>query len=180
MSGSVKTETFVAATSTVRRPYLITFKERVVNIVCDKQRKQKQSAEQIGNVPQLLEETVEAVTLVPREQVQQLTAVQIGDVPQLREATVEVVNTTLQQHISVRSEAIKVSVLAVSSGEAGSARPGEKDTTNASVKAVARPAGGARPLGIAKHSTTTESDVGVSSGESWPYWPGVERTPGPL
>ena len=44
------------------------------------------------------------------------------------------------------------SELAVSSGEVGSARPGEKDTTNADVTAVATLAGEARPLGIAKQS----------------------------
>ena len=42
--------------------------------------------------------------------------------------------------------------LAVSSGIAGSARPGERDTTNADVTAVARSAGKAQPLGIAKCS----------------------------
>ena len=35
-------------------------------------------AEQIGDVPQPLEVTVEAVTLVPRERVRRLTAEQIG------------------------------------------------------------------------------------------------------
>ena len=54
------------------------------------------------------EETVDAVTLIPRERVQQRTAEQIGDVPQLLEETVEVVNATLQERISERSEAIKV------------------------------------------------------------------------
>ena len=49
---------------------------------------------------------------VPRERVQQCTAEQIGDVPQFRKETVEKgdakVNTTLQERISERSEAIKV------------------------------------------------------------------------
>ena len=53
----------------------------------------------------------------------------------------------------------------MSSGEAGSARHGEKDTTNADVTAVARPAGEARPLG----STPTASDIAVSSGEARPF-----------
>ena len=65
------------------------------------------------------------------------------------------------------------SAFAVSSGEAGSARPGKKDTTNAGVTAVARLAGVARPLEIPK----TESDVAVSSGEAGLSWPRVERTP---
>ena len=43
-------------------------------------------AELDGNVPQPLEETVEAVMLVPRER--QLIAEQIGDAPQFREETV--------------------------------------------------------------------------------------------
>ena len=60
------------------------------------------------------------------------------------------------------------SELAVSSGEAGSARSGETDTTNADVTAVASPAGEARPLGSAKQSTTTESDIEVSSGGAGP------------
>ena len=60
------------------------------------------------------------------------------------------------------------SELAVFSGGAGSARYREKDTTNADVTAVGRPAGGARPLGSEKHSTTTESDIGVSSGGAGP------------
>ena len=41
-----------------------------------------------GGVPQPLEETVEAETLVPRERVRQLTAEQIGGAPQFREETV--------------------------------------------------------------------------------------------
>ena len=54
------------------------------------------------------EETVDAVTLIPREQLKQWTAEQIGDAPQIREETVQGVNTTLQERISERSEAIKV------------------------------------------------------------------------
>ena len=42
-------------------------------------------------LPERILETVEAVTLVPRERVQQLTAEQIGDVPKIREETVEIV-----------------------------------------------------------------------------------------
>ena len=56
----------------------------------------------------LLEETVEAVTPVPRKRVQQGTAKQTEDLPQFLEQTVEVVNTTLQERISETSEAIKV------------------------------------------------------------------------
>ena len=62
------------------------------------------------------------------------------------------------------------SELAVSSGEAGSARPGEKDTTNADVTAVARPAGEARPPGIAKQSATTKPELAESSGEAGSPW----------
>ena len=57
------------------------------------------------------------------------------------------------------------SELAVSSGEAGSARPGEEDTTSADVTAVARPAGEAQPLGIAKQSATTKPEPAETSGE---------------
>ena len=42
------------------------------------------------------------------ERVQQLTAEQIGEVPQIREETVEIVKNTLQERISERSEAINV------------------------------------------------------------------------
>ena len=47
------------------------------------------SAELIGDVPRHLEETVEAVTLVPRERVRQLTAEQIGGASQFQEETVD-------------------------------------------------------------------------------------------
>ena len=53
---------------------------------------------------------------------------------------------------AVERNASTASKLAVFSGEARSARPGEKDTTNAQVAAVARPAGEVRPLGTAKHN----------------------------
>ena len=76
-----------------------------------------------------------------------------------------------QYSVSTSSE------LAVASGEAGSARPGEVDTTNADVTAVARPAGEAQPLGIAKQSTTTEFGVAVSSGEAGPSLPRAKSTP---
>ena len=52
-------------------------------------RQYQEGTEQIGDGPQLLEETVQAVTLVPRERVQQMTAEQIGNVPQFREETVD-------------------------------------------------------------------------------------------
>ena len=48
-----------------------------------------EGAEQIGDLCQPLEETVETVTLFPRERVRQLTAEQIGDVPQMQEETVD-------------------------------------------------------------------------------------------
>ena len=53
----------------------------------------------------------------------------------------------------------------------------ERGTTNADVTAGARPAGEARPLGIAKHSTTTESDIAVHFGEVGPSWPIEKSTP---
>ena len=48
--------------------------------------------------------------------------------------------------------------LAVSSGEAGSARPRGKDTTNADVTAVSRPAGEARPL-LGSHRTVPRQNL---------------------
>ena len=48
------------------------------------------------------------MTLFPREQEQELTAERIGDVPQIQEETVEEVKTALEEQISERSEAIKV------------------------------------------------------------------------
>ena len=42
---------------------------------------------------------------------------------------------------------------------------GANDTTNAAVTAVEKPVGEARPLGIAKHSAPTESELAMSSGE---------------
>ena len=59
-------------------------------------------------------------------------------------------------------EIADLSASALSPGEAASARPGEK--VNAGVTAVARLAGEARSLGIAKHSTKTESNVAVFFG----------------
>ena len=46
--------------------------------------------------PQLPEEVVDAVTLVPRERLQQRSAEKIEDVPQYPEETVEAVKTALQ------------------------------------------------------------------------------------
>ena len=43
----------------------------------------ERTAEQIGDAPQFREETVDEELSVPRERVQQGTAEQIGDVPQL-------------------------------------------------------------------------------------------------
>ena len=60
--------------------------------------------------------------------------------------------------------------LAISSGEAGSVRLGEN------VTAVARPAGGARHIGIAKQSAKIESNVAVSSGEAGPSWSRAKGT----
>ena len=50
---------------------------------------QHRTAEQIEDAPRSPEETVEAVTLVPRERVQQRLAEKIGDVPQFRKETCE-------------------------------------------------------------------------------------------
>ena len=66
------------------------------------------SAEQIGDVPQFREETVDEISLVPRKRVQQLTAEQIGDVPRIREDTVETVKKTIQEGISGRNHFIGV------------------------------------------------------------------------
>ena len=44
------------------------------------------------------------------------------------------------------------------------------DTTSADVTIVAKAVGEARPSGIAKHSTVTEPDIAVSSGEAGPSW----------
>ena len=61
------------------------------------------------------------------------------------------------------------SEFAVSSGESGSARPGEKDRTYADGAAVVKLAGEVRPRGSTKHSTVTESIIAVSHSEaSWP------------
>ena len=47
-------------------------------------------------------------------------------------------------------------------------RPGEKDTTDTDVTADVVPACEVRPLGIAKQSATTKSDIAVCSGEDGP------------
>ena len=54
-----------------------------------RERVQQLTAEQIGDVPQLPDETVEAVTLVPRGRVQRRVAECIGGVPQFREENVD-------------------------------------------------------------------------------------------
>ena len=53
----------------------------------------------------------------------------------------------------------------------------ERGTTDAADTAVEVLVGEARPLGIAEHSTKTESAVAVSSGEAGPSWPRVKSTP---
>ena len=60
------------------------------------------------------------------------------------------------------------SALTVSSGEAESARPGEK--ADARVAAVARPAGGARPHGISKQGATTKPELADGAGEAGSHW----------
>ena len=66
--------------------------------------------------------------------------------------------------------------LAVSSGEAGSSVPGERDTTDAAATVVEEPVGEARPLGIAQYSAATASALAVSSGETGSVRPGDKDT----
>ena len=112
----------------------------------------------------------EAVRLASRERVQQRLP------PGLRDADGGSVVGGRQPGIARRSGST-ASEFAVSSGESWSARPGEKDTTNALGAAVVRPAGEVRPRGITKHSTVTESVIAVSSGEAGPSWPRAKSTP---
>ena len=58
-----------------------------------------------------------------------------------------------------------------------SSGPGADDTTSADSSTVARACGEARPLGIAKRSVSTASELAVSSGEAGPSWLRAKRTP---
>ena len=83
--------------------------------------------------------------------------------------TVEVLVGEARPHgISLYSTATESDV-AVSSGKAGSARPGAQSTPSAFDAAVEMPADEARP-GVAKQTATTESVITVSSGEAGPSW----------
>ena len=66
---------------------VLPIKDRRCGDVDPAERVKQWTADQIGDVPQRREETVQAVTLFPREGRRWGTAEQIGDVPQLLEET---------------------------------------------------------------------------------------------
>ena len=86
VAGSVSQEGVVEWLELVRlepQEIVLPIKEETVDAVTliPRERVQQWTAEQIGDVPQFREETVDEETLVPRERVQQWTAEQIRDVP---------------------------------------------------------------------------------------------------
>ena len=120
-----------------------------------RERVQRWTVEQIGDVPQFRDKTFEAVTLVPREQ--QLTAEQIGDVLQIREETVEKVKTALEERISEWSEAIKVPKIS----RQGSVTESKLTESSGEFSEVAKSQGDARPLGVAKYRAAAVDPAGA-------------------
>ena len=156
-------------------------------------------AEPIGDVHQPLEETVEAVTLVPRERVRQLAAEQFGDAPQFLEETVDeelpvprerVQKLTAEQIGNVPRDDVKYSATATGTTVAKPVGDGEvrlpgitKNSTTTAfpvvVPTVAKSVGDveARPPEFAKDSAKTASKVAVSSGGAGPSWRRAKSTP---
>ena len=127
-----------------------------------------EGAEQIGDAPQLWEETVDEELPVPRERVQQGTAEQIGDGPQLlaRPPGIAEQPENAAEAVDTTKGAKSVCL----------ARPRDdvKYSATATGTTVAKPVGEARPFGVMQRDTT-EPDIPVSSGEAMLGLLGPER-----
>ena len=123
----------------------------------------------LGDVPQPQEETVEVVTLIPRERVRQLTAEQIGDAPQSQEGAVDEELLVPRERVQQETAEQVGDGLQLLAGPPGIAEQPEKAAEAVDTTTGAKSVGVARPRDDVKYSATaTGTTVAKPVGEARP------------